>query len=692
MDFITINSANKSEEFALKQVAKQANSSVLYRLGKTLILASVCVEQEPVSEDFLPLVVQFLEKSYAAGKIPGGFVKREGRPGDFEILTSRLIDRTLRPLFPKSYRYPTQITLMVLSHDTENDLQVSALNAASSALYLANIAPISSVTACRIARISENEEEKFVINPSMSVLEKSSLDLFVSGTKESLAMIEMRSLGQELNALEEPLMLEALELAQTSLKETCTLYEETFTPLQNAPFFKESVLACVNERLLELLKSQYFDEIVLGIQSSALSERESAFKNIAKQVSEAHSEFSYEEIGLALEKLKKAEIRRMILKDRVRADKRALDEVRPISIESNLLPMAHSSILFTRGQTQSLVVGILGTDSDAQSHENLEHKAPYKERFMFHYNFPPFSVGEASPIGATSRRELGHGNLAKRALETSIKNKEQVIRLVSEILESNGSSSMASVCAGSLALYASGVEIYDLVAGVAMGVVQEGDEYAILSDISGLEDAQGDMDFKIAGSLKGITAMQMDTKLNGVKLEILNAALLQAKKAREHILNIMQEAQKQIVINFANLPATEIFSVAPDKIVEIIGQGGRTIKDIVERFEVKIDLNKPSGEVKIMGNKERILEAKEFILALLRKSCQELEQYQLDEILEAQVKKIVDFGAFLSLPKGGEGLLRKQVMEKCGVTLNEGDKVRCRISSFNKGKIGLDLA
>ncbi|GAA7098025.1 polyribonucleotide nucleotidyltransferase [Helicobacter pylori] len=688
MDFITITSSNKTEEFALKQVAKQATSSLMYRLGKTIILASVCVEREPVSEDFLPLVVQFLEKSYAAGKIPSGFIKREGRAQDFEILTSRLIDRTLRPLFPKDYRYPTQITLMVLSHDIENDLQVSALNAASAALFLSHIAPIKSVSACRIARI----DNEFIINPSTSLLNQSSLDLFVSGTKESLNMIEMRSLGQQLNALEEPLMLKALELAQKSLKETCTLYEEIFTPHQNELLFKESQGIIFNERLLDLLKNQYFDEIIKGIESSALSERENVFNEIAKKISEAHSEFSLEEIELSLKKVKKTEIRRMIIKDKIRPDKRALEEVRPILIESDLLPMAHSSILFTRGQTQSLVVGVLGTDNDAQTHESLEHKAPIKERFMFHYNFPPFCVGEASSIGATSRRELGHGNLAKRALETSIKNKEQVIRLVSEILESNGSSSMASVCAGSLALYASGVEIYDLVAGVAMGMVSEGQDHAILSDISGLEDAEGDMDFKIAGNLEGITAMQMDTKMSGIQLEVLYQALLQAKKAREHILKIMHEAKEKIVINFSHLPATEIFNVAPDKVVEIIGQGGRVIREIVEKFEVKIDLNKPSGEVKIMGNKERVLKTKEFILNYLHSLDQELEQYAIDEVLEAQVKRIVDFGAFLSLPKGGEGLLRKQNMDRCQVVLKEGDSIRCRVISFNKGKIALDLA
>ncbi|BAW61439.1 polyribonucleotide nucleotidyltransferase [Helicobacter pylori] len=688
MNFITINSSNKTEEFALKQVAKQATSSLMYRLGKTIILASVCTEREPVSEDFLPLVVQFLEKSYAAGKIPGGFVKREGRAQDFEILTSRLIDRTLRPLFPKDYRYPTQITLMVLSHDIENDLQVSALNAASAALFLSHIASIKSVSACRIARI----DNEFIINPSTSLLNQSSLDLFVSGTKESLNMIEMRSLGQQLNALEESLMLKALELAQKSLKETCTLYEEIFTPHQNELLFKESQGIIFNERLLDLLKNQYFDEIIKGIESSALSERENVFNEIARKISEAHSEFSLEEIELSLEKVKKAEIRRMIIKDKIRPDKRALEEVRPILIESDLLPMAHSSILFTRGQTQSLVVGVLGTDNDAQTHESLEHKTPIKERFMFHYNFPPFCVGEASSIGATSRRELGHGNLAKRALETSIKNKEQVIRLVSEILESNGSSSMVSVCAGSLALYASGVEIYDLVAGVAMGMVSEGQDHAILSDISGLEDAEGDMDFKIAGNLEGITAMQMDTKMSGIQLEVLYQALLQAKKAREHILKIMHEAKEKIVINFSHLPATEIFNVAPDKIVEIIGQGGRVIREIVEKFEVKIDLNKPSGEVKIMGNKERVLKTKEFILNYLHSLDQELEQYAIDEVLEAQVKRIVDFGAFLSLPKGGEGLLRKQNMDRCQVVLKEGDSIKCRVISFNKGKIALDLA
>ena len=385
----------------------------------------------------------------------------------------------------------------------------------------------------------------------------------------------------------------------------------------------------------------------------------------------------------------------MVLEESVRADGRGLKEVRPISIDTNFLPNAHSSVLFTRGQTQALVVATLGGDMDAQSYELLTDKASSKERFMVHYNFPPFSVGEASSISAPGRRELGHGNLAKRALEASIINGDmRTIRLVSEILESNGSSSMATVCGGSLALVAAGIECTSLVAGVAMGLVCENDKYAVLTDIMGLEDHDGDMDFKVAGSRHGITAMQMDIKLGGLNMQILKDALNQAKEARNHILNLMEEAREKIILNESVLPSSQIFSIEPSKIIEVIGQAGKTIKEIIEKFGVAIDLNRENGEVKVSGsNKEKVEAAKEHILKIT-KNLQDI--YKVGDIYQGKVKKVVEFGAFVELPEGYDGLLHISKItnsrdEKASDVLSVGEMVEVEVLSLNKNKVELGL-
>ena len=597
---------NQVEIFDINKVAKQAAGAVLLRVKNTVVLATVARDDVQVTEDFLPLTVQYIEKAYAAGKIPGGYVKRETKPGDFETLTSRIIDRSLRPLFPKGYAYPTQIVVMVLSADPEVDLQVVGLNAASVALYLSDIPVNRPVCGVRMGYIDGN----FVVNPSNSELKSSVLDLYVAGTKDELLMIEMRSLAQktsqivpivaidpmmdpslndniiakqEMNEFSEDKMVEAIEFAGKAILRASSAYEEAFSAHKKEDANLELKPEIENENVAIYIKEFYASDVKNAINQMAKSERASELNKIAKQIlsDEVAQKEGWSEavIANALAKFKKKIVREQIINEGIRADGRRLDEVRPISIETNVLPNAHGSCLFTRGQTQALVVATLGTDSDAQMYDVLTEKTALIEKFMFNYNFPGFSVGEASPLKAPGRRELGHGNLAKRALAPSIDDDSPyTIRVVSEILESNGSSSMASVCGGSLALRAAGVQTQKLVAGVAMGLVFEGDRHAVLTDIMGLEDHDGDMDFKVAGTDEGITALQMDIKLGGISLEVLKEALAQAKRGREHILNLMREANEKIKVNDEILPKLELFSVDPSKIVEIIGQAGKTIK------------------------------------------------------------------------------------------------------------------
>lgn len=691
------------EIFNVDYVAKQAAGAVLMKMGKSVILAAVTREEKMVEEDFLPLTVQYIEKAYAAGKIPGGYVKRETKPSDSETLTARIIDRSLRPLFPKGYAYPTQISVLVLSADSEVDLQVMSLNAASVALFLSDIPIKAPVCGVRIARI----DGEFVLNPSNSRLKQSSLDLYVAGVKDELLMIEMRALPtqngsiQEMNELSESEILEALTLAQKAILEGSNAYEQNFLKHK-----KQSEIELKNEEedleLLSFVEQNFSTEIKNAINQMAKSERASELGKIAKKIFklEKAQEKAWSEEGIfkVLEKIKRKIIRDQIIFERKRADSRALNEVREISIETNILPNAHGSCLFTRGQTQALVVATLGMQSDAQMMDLLTEKNPISERFMVNYNFPGFSVGEASAIKAPGRRELGHGNLAKRALYPSVdENYPFVIRLVSEILESNGSSSMATVCGGSLALRAAGVDSLKLVAGVAMGLVFEGDKYAILTDIMGLEDHDGDMDFKIAGSKDGVSALQMDIKLGGIDKKILKEALDQAREARLHILGIMEKASSKIEVNQELLPKLEIFSVDPSKIVDIIGQGGKTIKEIIDKFEVCIDLDREKGEVKISASKsEQVKSAKEFILNLTQAQKgkkftkdKDLLNFEPGEEFEGEVKKITNFGAFVGLKDGVDGLLHSS---KIKGRLNEGDKIRVKISEIKNGKISVHPA
>ncbi|MDD2640827.1 MAG: polyribonucleotide nucleotidyltransferase, partial [Arcobacteraceae bacterium] len=680
----------KEEIYEFNKVAKQANGSVLAKMGKAVVLATVVSEfDNPVEEDFTPLTVQYLEKTYAAAKVPGGFFKREAKPSEFETLTARVIDRSLRPLFPKGYVYPTTITVMVLSADKDVDIQAMALNAASAALYTSNLPIKKSVAGVRVGRINN----EFVINPTDMQMSESTLDLFVAGSKEELLMIEMKAMASEemievdieaftkihkANEMSEDELVEAILVAQNALKEANEVYESGFKEACKEVVNVELIEFTIDSSLITYVKENYTPQIKDAIKKLAKSERATELKEVAKAIFKddycTNHVISYENVYQAVNIVKRDLVRNMIVGEKVRADGRGLKQVRPISIETNILPSAHSSCLFTRGETQALVVGTLADAKSGQMFEKLTEKSTFTENFMVHYNFPGFSVGEAKPMFGVGRRELGHGNLAKKALESTIDSDfGDTVRLVSEILESNGSSSMATVCGGSLALKAAGVPISSLVAGVAMGMVVENDQYAILTDIMGLEDHDGDMDFKVAGSKNGITALQMDIKLGGIELNVLKEALHQAKEGRLHILTIMEEASEHIIPSEA-LPLIEQFMIDPSKIMAIIGKAGATIKEIIEKFNVSIDLDRDSGNVKVSGeNKENILGACEHIKTISnnapagRKSTKNLDFekiYKQDEVLMGKVERITDFGAFIALPQGGEGLLHISKLSK----------------------------
>ncbi len=719
---------NKKTLFETGKVARQANGSVLLRSGKTVLLATAVMDEKPIDEHFLPLTVQYIEKSYAAGKIPGGFVKRETKPGDFETLTSRLIDRSLRPLFPKGFCNPVQITVMLLSVDENADLQSLALDAASAALFISDIPVQKCVAGVRIGRKDGN----FILNPTLEELEEGTLDLFVSGTKEDLLMIEMRSIGSveveiepsvavdpmldpmladeiiqipRVNELKEDELVEAIDLAQKAISVAAGEYEKVFVeaakPKREVELFDEKA----DPSIVTYIREFYMQEILHALDGMAKSERGTEIKAIVSRVLSddiaLKEEWSEDQVKAAVGEVKRETVRSMILEEGKRADGRGLKDVRPISIETNLLPSVHGSCLFTRGETQALVTCTLGSRQDAQMFERITGKSASYEEFMVHYNFPGFSVGEASRIGPPGRRELGHGNLAKRALEPALDKTEldSIIRLVSEILESNGSSSMATVCGGSLALKAADVPVQKLIAGVAMGLVAENGKTAILTDIMGLEDHDGDMDFKVAGSEDGITALQMDIKLGGISLDLLKRALEQAKEARLHILGIMQKAAEEIEVNEEVLPSSEVFHVEPHKIVDIIGQAGKTIKEIIEKFEVSVDLDRKQGEVRVAGpSKAKVKAACDHIKNLAENGGEkkEIPRFEIDKPVKGKVKKLVDFGAFIELPGGVDGLLhiskiaRRRIGHPSEV-LHEGQEIEVVVKSQQGHKIELAL-
>ncbi|HEY9129893.1 MAG TPA: polyribonucleotide nucleotidyltransferase [Sulfurovum sp.] len=694
---VKINVNNLDEKYEFNKIAKQASGAVMYRQGKAVLIAAVAVDEKAVDEDFLPLTVQYMERSYAAAKIPGGFVKRETKPGDFETLTSRIVDRSLRPLFPNGFHYPVTITVMVVSSDSQVDMQVAALHAANAALFVSDIPVSKSIAAVRVGTVGDD----IVINPTLSEQAKSELDLLVVGSGKDVVMIEMRTLatedeaGQRANEFEESALVDVIAMAAEAIDRATSEYISAFTPYVRESLVLPLAEEKVDESLYEMIKSNYAQDVESAISHMAKSERSTELKKVRTKIMEAleseGKEADKELVSKVLDRYKKTVVRAMILDKNLRADGRALDEVRPITIETNLLPSVHGSCLFTRGQTQALVTVTLGDKKDAQMYELITEKNAQSENFMVHYNFPGYSVGEAKFIGAPGRRELGHGNLGKRALEPTLDlNSEGSIRMVSEILESNGSSSMATICGGALALRAAEVETKALVAGIAMGLVSEGGRYAVLTDIMGLEDHDGDMDFKVAGTLEGITALQMDIKLGGIDLDILKDVLQKAKQGKKHILDLMEEAEKNIVSSEA-LPSTEHFTVHPSKIVDIIGKAGATIRDIIERFEVSVDLDRDVGGVKVSGeDKAKVAEAKAHIEGIASSPVKKQMEYKVGQSYQGKVKKIVDFGLFVEMPDGYDALLHiskvaKERVNNLSERYSEGDEITVVVME-QKGK------
>ncbi len=705
---IRIESNNLKDEFEIGKIASQASGAVMYRQGKAVIIAAVAIDDMEVEEDFLPLTVQYIEKAYAAAKIPGGFIKRESKPSDFETLTSRIIDRSLRPLFPDGFNYPVTISVLVVSSDPDIDLQVAAIHAANAALLLSQAPITKSVAAVRIGRI----DDEFILNPARPQLEESSLDLLVTGSGKDLTMIEMRAIPtekiddveydamglgieispmpivlehQESNALSEGKLIEAIALANSAIEDASMIYQAELLPYKKQTIKMPAKEQIDTHKWVELIKTKYSRQLSEAIETAAKSERAEGIKELALLIAEEYDGDITEQdriaIRQAVDVAKREHIRNRIINDGVRPDGRALADIRQIEIETNLLPSVHGSCLFTRGQTQALVTATLGDSKDAQMFEMLQSKSTQNEKLMVHYNFPGFSVGEAKPIGAPGRRELGHGNLAKRALEPVIDMKlDGSIRIVSEILESNGSSSMATVCGGALALCAADVKIEKLVAGVAMGLIVEGDKYAVLTDITGLEDHDGDMDFKVAGTEDGITALQMDIKLGGLDPAILSTSLAQAKDGRLKILKIMEKAREEIKPSGA-LPAVEHFVINPAKIVDVIGKAGSTIREIIDKFEVAIDLDRDKGNVKVTGDdSDKVLAARKHIESIAGSPAREQTQYEIGAIYRGKVKKIVDFGLFVEMPDGYDALLHISKVAKGRVDnlherYHEGDEI-----------------
>ena len=681
---IVISCNNLEERYQFNKVAKQASGAVMYYCGDAVLLAAVAIDPKPVDEDFLPLTVQYTEKSYAAARIPGGFIKRETKPGDFETLTSRIIDRSLRPLFPKGFHYPVVITVTVLSSDPAVDMQVAGMHAASAALYTSDIPVNQVVSAVRLGKI----EDEVLVNPTLIEQEASTLDLLVVGSGSDVLMIEMCVSASEKehvqvpNELEEDELLEILDIAQVAILQASLAYENDFKVAK-----KEEIEVALSEEkedaeLYKFIESNYADAVSKAVQSMAKSERSQALKDvratIMADIEASGEEVDKELISKMLDAYKRSVVRSLILDDNIRADGRALTEVRPIEIDTNILPSVHGSCLFTRGQTQALVTATLGDMKASQSYELIGSKNSLYETFMVHYNFPGFSVGEAKPARAPGRRELGHGNLAKRALEPTLDLKRDgTVRLVSEILESNGSSSMATVCGGSLALKAAEVSTDKLVAGIAMGLVTDGKKSSVLTDIMGLEDHDGDMDFKITGTADGITALQMDIKLGGIDAEVLKNALYQAKDGRLHILNIMEEALENLIPSNA-LPSSIAFDIDSSHIPAIIGKGGGTIREIIEKYSVSIDIDRDNNTVKITGaSKEDVDGAKEFIDNIVSTPVKKQMTYEINKQYSGKIKKVVDFGMFIEMPDGFDALLHISKVSK--------ERIRTLDGMFNVG-------
>jgi polyribonucleotide nucleotidyltransferase len=678
--------------FETGKLAKQASGAVVVRAGDTMVLCTATAGNLR-DVDFLPLTVDVEERMYAAGKIPGSFFKREGRAGEKATLTARLIDRPIRPLFPKGWRHETQLVALPISVDHVNPYDVLAMNGASAALMLSNIPFPAPVGAVRIGKIEGN----FVVNPDEeALLEGSDLDLIVAGTDEAILMVEAGA-----TEIPEAEILDALDIAHGEIKKLCAAQRELAEKAGKPK--SEVTVPQVDPDLYEQVKSSYGEALSAATQIEDKLERQAATKAVEEQVlaqysgepeAETYNEYR-QRAQLAFDKLEKTLIRERIAVEKKRPDGRSAEEIRPISIEIGLAPRAHGSALFTRGQTQALSVVSLGTTREEMRLDTLGLETA--KRYFHHYNFPPFSVGEAGFMRGPKRRDIGHGALAERALVPMIPTQEQfpyTIRVVSDILESNGSSSMASVCGSTLSLMDAGVPIHRPVAGIAMGLIKEGDDYIILTDIAGVEDHLGDMDFKVAGTERGITALQMDIKITGVTFEIMRDALAQAKTAREFILGEMTrviDAPRAELSKHA--PRISTIQIDPEKIGLLIGKGGETIRALQEEFESQIDVN-DEGQVLVYASDG---ERGDALVDRIRSMTKEVE---VGDEFTGKVVKTTTFGAFVELAKGTDGLLHisnvapGRRIDSVEEVLNRGDELNVRVVEVDRerGRIGLRLA
>jgi len=665
-------------------MAKQASGAVVARYGDTVVLSTAVsskVERENV--DFLPLTVDYQEKAYAAGRIPGGFFKREGRQTEKETLTSRLIDRPIRPLFPEGYYYDTQIIANVLSIGDESSMDLMGMIASSAALAISDIPFRGPIGAVRIGFL----DGKYIINPGQKELESTRLNLVVAGTADAIMMVEGGA-----SELTEDQMLEALEIAHREIKKIVALQNELVGYVGKPKRAVKTVE--IDKDLAAQVASLAMDRLRTSIIIPNKMERQKTLDalldDIKQKLKKEDDPTRNVQISTIFFSLEKDEVRKIILEKNVRTDGRKPNEIRPISSSVGLLPRTHGSALFTRGENQALAVATLGTSEDEQRIDSLEGE--YFKTFMLHYNFPPFSVGETKPLRGPGRREVGHGALAERALKAMIPSKQEfpyTIRLVSDILESNGSSSMATVCGGTLALMDAGVPIKAPVAGIAMGLIKEGEKVIVLSDILGLEDHLGDMDFKVTGTSTGITALQMDMKIEGITIDVMRRALEQAKEGRLHILGKMLEtlpAPRKNLNPFA--PRIVTMQINPDKIKDVIGSGGKVIRSIVEQTGAKIDIE-DSGVINIASSDEAAAnKAKEIIRGIVQEA-------EVGKLYMGKVRKIMDFGAFVEIFPGTDGLLHiSQIsdrrLEKVTDKLKEGDEVLVKVLEIDRqGKIRL---
>ena len=663
------------------KIARQADGAVIATCGETVVLATVVGAKKINPEvDYFPLSVNYQEKYYAAGKIPGGYFKREARPTEQETLTSRLIDRPIRPLFPEDFKNEIQIFCTVLSSDKNINPDIASLIGASAALSISGVPFQGPLGAARVGFIDSN----YVLNPSPQELEQSMLDMVVAGTEDAVLMVE-----SEANELSEDLMLGSVLYGHQEMQKVIKACSDLRAKVNPTPWeFSEDVITA---EFKEKIANSFKDEIANAFKIADKATRGDAINAIRVKINEAHDDLDDLERGKLMNAFKSVEkdiVRKSILANEPRIDGRDLNTVRPIYVETDVLPSVHGSSLFTRGETQALVAATLGSTRDAQRIEGLNGEE--SNTFMLHYNFPAYSVGEIGmPLGP-KRREIGHGNLAKRAIKAVLPNSEEfgyTLRVVSEITESNGSSSMASVCGTSLSLMDAGVPITNPVAGVAMGLIKEENSFAVLTDILGDEDHLGDMDFKVAGTKEGVTALQMDIKVQGITSEIMESALEKARNARMHILEKMNEVISSPKELSDNTPAMKKITVEQDKIKEIIGKGGAVIKALQADTGASVDID-DNGVVTIFGETQSIMKAALEIIESI------VEDPELDKVYEGKVVKIVDFGAFVNILPGKDGLLHvseisSERVENVSDVLSEGDVIKVKLIGFDRGKMKL---